>query len=403
MQLSLKSPGFLLLSIVAILLVGGLRGRFREFAFLALNLTFLTVLLLGPLGTLTTLAFALLGYALIVEARSFSATAVMWGIGGLTILFVYMQRYDFLSWVLPDPALTSVLRTVGLSFLFFKIIHVIVDSRNPGFGSLDLLTYLNYTLNFTAFAMGPIQRIQDYREQWSGERLPAPLTFEAHFDAVLRVIVGIFKAYVLGTWFAERALGPESDLLGISLQGALVQIYCFWFYLYLNFAGYCDVVIGVGTLMGVRPPENFDKPFLANNISDFWQRQHRSLTLWLTDYVFTPTYKSMLQSSKWNRYPLLTVNLALMATMLVSGLWHGTTVSFLLFGVVHGLWFVIYRSWDTVVTKRLGKRRVRELRTLWPVRAGGILLTFHATAIAFVFFRLDPGQVNELLSNLLTP
>jgi len=215
---------------------------------------------------------------------------------------------------------------------------------------------------------------------------------------VLRILVGLVKAYVLAIWFENRGLRPDTDLTALNWTGWFVSSYCFYFYLYLNFSGYCDVVIGVGSLMGVRPPENFDKPFISRNISEFWQRQHRSLTLWLTDYVFSPAYKRALESDRFRGRSLLAANLALMLTMLVSGLWHGTTLAFLLFGLAHGLYQVVYRSWDSLLIRRFGRKRVRAFRERWDVRIAGIVLTFNATAFAFVFFRVE----TELLVRLAT-
>ncbi|HSK18472.1 MAG TPA: MBOAT family O-acyltransferase [Longimicrobiales bacterium] len=399
MQVSLLSPGFAAIAIAAILLVSALRGAGRQFAFLILNLVFVCVMLLEPPGAIATLIFALAGFGLVRAAQRWGRTGLVMGVSGFVALFLYMRRYDFLTWFVPDALLTQVLSTVGLSFLFFKILHVAIDGYSGTLGRFGLLDYLNYALNFATFMMGPIQRFQDYRDQWHGEKLAIPLDYEAHLDAVLRILIGLVKAYVLAVFFENRALSVDADVLQLSAVGLIVQTYAFWFYLYLNFSGYCDVVIGVGSLFGVRPPENFNRPFLARNISDFWQRQHRSLTLWLTDYVFAPMYKSLLTRRPAGK--LMIANLSLMATMLVSGLWHGTTVSFFLFGIVHGLWFVVYRTWDEFLLARLGRGGVRRFRRNVLVHAAGIFLTFNATAFAFIFFRLEPAAVADLFQQVM--
>jgi D-alanyl-lipoteichoic acid acyltransferase DltB (MBOAT superfamily) len=154
------------------------------------------------------------------------------------------------------------------------------------------------------------------------------------------------------------------------------------------------VVIGIGACPSTR---NFNKPYLARNISDFWLRQHRSLTLWLSDYVFTPVYKKSLSTPWLARHRLLAINLSLMFTMLVSGLWHGTTFSFLLFGLAHGLWFVVYRTWDDLLKRRLGKQAVQRIREHWLARAAGVFLTFNVTAFTFVFFRISPDTLLKTL------
>ena len=401
MQLSLLSPGFLGLALAAIVLLPVLRGSARQIAFIAINLAFIWGVLLGPASTLGVLLFALLGYGLVHVALTGRRTPLIVALTLYVALFVYLQRYDFLHWVLPDAALPRFLSTVGLSFLFFKIVHVVIDAYSGTLDRLDLLTYLNYCLNFATFAMGPIQRFQDYRAQWDGEQAALPDRFEPHLDAVARTLVGLVKVYVLAPFFETRAFQPDTDLVALNLTGFIIQSYAFWIFLFLNFSGYCDAVIGIGSLFGVRPPENFDKPYLARNISDFWQRQHRSLTLWLTDYIFTPVYKKLLSTPRLTRHKLLAANVSLAATMLVSGLWHGTTIGFLLFGLAHALWFVVYHTWDVMLQRRLGRRTVQRLRRNWLVHAGGIFLTFNATAFTFVFFRVSPDALMRALRAVL--
>jgi membrane protein involved in D-alanine export len=123
--------------------------------------------------------------------------------------------------------------------------------------------------------------------------------------------------------------------------------------------------------------------------------------LWLTDYVFSPMYKTLLTLPRLAGAPLLAANLALAVTMLVSGLWHGTTASFLIFGTIHGVWLVIFRTWDTWLMRAFGRGRVRHWRQRWPVRAAGMTLTFHAAALAFVFFALDVDEAWQVYARLL--
>ena len=153
--------------------------------------------------------------------------------------------------------------------------------------------------------------------------------------------------------------------------------------------------------MGVRPPENFNKPFIAQNISDFWLRQHRSLTLWLTDYVFSPAYKQALSSKRLASHPVLSGNLALMLTMIVSGIWHGTSIGFLFFGITHGIYLAVYHTWDHLLARRLGRKRANQLRKHWLARIVGIIITFNATSFAFLFFQLDTPRLLQLFNGLL--
>jgi len=401
MQLSLMSPSFLGLSLAAAVLLAILAGAGRQVAFLVANVVFLWPLLLGPQGVISTIAFCLLGYLL----TRLILWQPGWGFGGSLIayvlLFVYMRNYDFLHWLLPEGVLTAGLSTVGLSFLFFKIVHVMIEAQSRTLGSLEFLTYLNYCLNFTTFMMGPIQRYQDFSAQWYGRDQAIPLRFEAYLDAVLRILMGLVKAYVLAEWLKPFTLPENSDLLSLPLSSLLVGVYAFYFFLYLNFAGYCDVAIGIGSLLGVRPPENFDMPFLARNISDFWFRFHRSLTLWLTDYIFSPAYKWALMQRWFASQPLLAMNAALILTLIASGLWHGTTLNFFLFGLIHGTYFVIFRTWETLVMQRFGRAWLREWRKRWSVQLAGMVITFNAVAFSLVFFHLDTTRALQVFARLL--
>lgn len=158
---------FFLLSTTAVVLLSIFTGISRHVVFLSLNVFFLWGLLLGSQGAASTIVFCLLGYVLIwVILRSprvgFWVALIVY-IG----LFAYMRRYDFLTWVLPGQVLTRALSTIGLSFLFFKVVHVVIEARSGTLGTLQVPIFLNYCLNFTTFTMGPIQRYQDFYGQWS--------------------------------------------------------------------------------------------------------------------------------------------------------------------------------------------------------------------------------------------
>jgi alginate O-acetyltransferase complex protein AlgI len=404
--MSLLDNKFLLLAMLAIVLLTSLRGLARHAAFGFANLAFLALLLrpTGPRGIIAVaipVAFCLLGYALTHVTIRRPRLGLRLGIAAVLVLFVYLRNYGFLEYVLPGTVLLNAVSTVGLSFLFFRVIHVLIDAASGTLGRFDFFTYVNYCLNFTTYMMGPIQRYPDFVAQWDGLKESIPLDFEAHVNAAVRVLLGLVKAYVVAEWLAPHALNERTDIGSMSRGQLLLSLYLFYVYLYLNFSGYCDVVIGIGSLFGIRPPENFDKPFLSRNVSEFWLRMHRSLTTWLTDYVFAPLYKNALTSRWLGSRPLLSANIAVLVTMLIAGVWHGTTLSFLLFGLVHGLYQVVYRTWDAVAAKRLGRQRLRQWRQTLVFQSGAVFLTFNAVSLAFVFFCLDTARAFQLIGRLL--
>ena len=227
MHLSLMSVEFFTLSVAAAVLSAVFSGMLRQIAFLSVNLFFLWGMLLGPSGTLSTIIFCLLGYALI-QLILWRPHSGFWGAIVLYVsLFLYMRRYDFLMWVMPESMLIQALNTVGLSFLFFKVVHVMIEAHSGTIGTLRFATYLNYCLNFTTFMMGPIQRYQDFYAQFHGTKEAIPPQFEAHLDAVLRILVGLVKAYVLALWFADRALQPNTDVFELSFVQSVSESLCF--------------------------------------------------------------------------------------------------------------------------------------------------------------------------------
>ncbi len=402
MQLSLLSPEFLGLALVAAALLAVLAGMARQLAFLTVNGFFLWALLLGFESALSALLFCLLGYALthlILWQRRLFAPCLI----GFGVLFLYLRRYEFLYSVLPEEALPQALNTIGLSYLFFKIVHVMIEAQSGTLGTLEFLTYLNYGLNYTTFMSGPIQRYQDYFEQWHGAREALPPTYEAHLDAVLRILLGLVKAYVVAERLAPLALPSSTELQALSSAALLVNIYVYYLFLYFNFSGYCDVVIGVGCLMGVRPPENFNYPFLARNVSDYWSRWHMSLTAWLTHYIFSPLYKWWLGQRGLASHPFLGMNVALLVTLIVCGLWHGTTLNFFFFGLAHGIYLVIFRTWEALATRYAGKQRLRQWRQNRVVHLAGIVLTFNLVAFTLILFRLELDQALQVFANLFQP
>ncbi|MGD8278178.1 MAG: MBOAT family O-acyltransferase, partial [Gemmatimonadota bacterium] len=271
--MSLLSPQFFGLALAAILWVRTVRGPMRGLGFAIASLLFIHSHV-GLAGVLVIAAFSLGGYGSALALKRSRAAGTV-AIVALTAAFIYAQTYSFLAFLLPGAWIVPALRTAGLSFLFFKVVHVAIDYGGGTIEKLPFPEYLIYCFNFTAYLAGPIQRFQEFDEQWSGAREPLPAELEPHLDATLRILRGLVKKYVLATYVAPWALLPGATIGTESLAHVVAGVYLFYIYLYLDFSGYCDVVIGTGALMGVRPPENFNFPFLSPNVAQFWLRVHR--------------------------------------------------------------------------------------------------------------------------------
>jgi len=167
--------------------------------------------------------------------------------------------------------------------------------------------------------------------------------------------------------------------------------YLFPLQLYADFSGLTDIAIGTGRLFGIRGPENFNRPYTASSISEFWRRQHMSLTAWLTDYVYTPLRMATRRAGKGG------LAFSVAVTMVAIGLWHGLTWAFLIFGLLHA-GFLVVEALTTLSRSRFFKASPQlEGLGSWL----GWLLTFHLVCFSLVFFRAaNVGDACWLLSHL---
>jgi D-alanyl-lipoteichoic acid acyltransferase DltB (MBOAT superfamily) len=159
---------------------------------------------------------------------------------------------------------------------------------------------------------------------------------------------------------------------------ALPYVYLYALQIYFDFSAYTDLARGIGLLFGYRWPENFNLPYLATNIADFWRRWHMSLSRFLRDYLYIPL--------GGNRKGPVRTHVNLMITMLLGGLWHGASWSFLMWGGLHGVFLIIHKLWSSTPLARWLNSISGAARILWLIIAWG--LTFHAVCLAWCFFRL---------------
>ncbi len=217
---------------------------------------------------------------------AFAALAVF-----IVLVFCWLKRYTFFpeSAFLPFPYVA-----IGLSYVFFRVLHLIIDAYQDALPEpIGLAGYVSYTLNFTCLVSGPIQLFQDYRRTESVE--PASLSWIDVGKALDRIVIGYFKVAVLSPllWTAHAysvgELGAASDLIERVIGGALV-LTVYPVYLYINFSGYTDFVIGSARFLRLELPENFNHPFISEGFIEFWGRWHMTLSNWWKTYVYSPLF-----------------------------------------------------------------------------------------------------------------
>lgn len=268
-----------------------------------------------------------------------------------------------------DLPLLSIILPVGVSFFTFQGMSYLIDvykRRVPAATLLDMTLLMSF---FPHLVAGPIVRASDlipqFRERPKLDRGMATM-------GMLLIVWGLFKKAVVASELSVNLVDPvffdpasqtSLDLI-VAAYGYAVQIYC-------DFSAYSDMAIGIAALLGYRFPINFNQPYRARSLQDFWRRWHISLSSWLRDYLYI--------ALGGNRGGLFYICRNLMITMLLGGIWHGAKWTFLIWGGLHGLVLAAERIWRDV--KPEGWRSLP--------RPLAILLTFHIVLLGWIFFRSD--------------
>ncbi len=364
-------------------------STWRSLVLFVANMVFLGLLAHDPIVFLPLAGFLLLGYAGLVLVRRGVSKAVVWSVLAVIFVYVWLKKYTFL----PEGIfLHFPYFTLGLSYIFFRVLHLLIEAgEGEEARRIGLGPYLLYTLNFTTLVSGPIQRFDEFaRDQFADE--PIPLGPRVVGLQLERIIRGFFKVNVLAMLLDMvhvDALSQMSQPLPPSLKvyAAFRLALIYPLFLYCNFSGYIDMVIGLARLMRVRLPENFDRPFSAASFIDFWNRWHITLSTWLKTYVYNPLLMAMMRRIPSAALaPFLGV-LSFFVTFFLVGIWHGRTSEFVIFGLLQGGGVAVNKLWQLGLTWAIGRKTYKALAKSPIYVAFGRGLTFSWFAFtAFLFW-----------------
>jgi alginate O-acetyltransferase complex protein AlgI len=281
----------------------------------------------------------------------------------------------------PEMALQIAL-PVGISFFTFESMSYVIDVYR---GDIEphpsYVEYLTFVAFFPHLVAGPIVRPRDLLPQLANS---PRFSAEEATEGLFLIAIGLVKKVAIGDYLAlnlvdrvfEAPLGYSALECYAAVVGYSLQIYC-------DFSGYTDIAIGSALLLGVRFPKNFDAPYTAVDIADFWRRWHISLSTWLRDYLYIPL--------GGNRRGPLRTYANLMITMLLGGLWHGASWTFVVWGGIHGGALALTRAYH-------GWRGDRGPLLAGPLgRALAVLATFHLVAAGWIFFRAESFEKARLV------
>jgi len=276
---------------------------------------------------------------------------------------------------------------LGVSFFTFEFIHYAVDRYKGKVERGTLGEYLAFIFFFPTMVAGPIKRFQDFVPCL---RNPSTNWSEDWNRGITRILVGLVKKFAIAdvlTSLTDHL--NQADIAQAERWVLAVWLFAYGWKIYFDFSAYSDIAIGSGRLFGIRIPENFNWPYLCTSIVEFWRHWHISLYKWLVDYVFIPLGGS--------RGSTAFVCRNIMLVMLISGIWHGAGLNFIVWGAWHGMLLVAHRLWSgpnvhgTVPVSSKPKRLFCWFLTYFSVNIGWAFFAMDMQTALFFFRRLLMG------------
>lgn len=272
--------------------------------------------------------------------------------------------FEYINWV-------KVILPIGISFYTFETITYVVDTYRGIHKPLtNVWDYQVYIMLFPKLIAGPIIRYHDLADQIEPTKRTAQSTVDDKLIGFYRFAIGLSKKVLIANQiglFADQILAK--DIMSLNSSEAWLGIIAYTFQIYFDFSGYSDMAIGIAQMIGFKFPENFNNPYNATSITDFWRRWHISVSSWMKNYLYIPLGGNQVASKTRLYFNLWVV-------FLISGLWHGASWNFVIWGIYHGTFLILERAYLLKVYEKLGK-------------VISIGITFFIVAIGWVFFRIE--------------
>lgn len=357
------------------------------------------------------IGFAGLNTAFCVYCFFYAESKIQW-LPLTTCLAIVSLSYAMLYWhsfwpqcyfiALATPILTLVLTkagylpaVIGLSYLTFRLSYLVYEVHTGRIAMPTLFNYYGFALFPLTFLIGPISPYRFYEKSLrSPDREITPLS-----RSLMRILVGMIKVFFIAQIFETMDFNRFwFDGYYHGLSDFAVACISSYIYLYLNFSGACDLIIGAAGILNIRVKENFANPLLARNIREFWSRFHITLSDFMRDIVFTPgqLWLTRLIGRRWLH--IVTVFM-LMVTFFLIGMWHGTGLNFIILGLLHGVGMVVFYIY-AVLWKKL-PIYIQKFSGGIIMKSASTLLTFSYVSFTSLFFENDWTKIKQIYSLLL--
>lgn len=315
----------------------------------------------------------------------------------LLVIFKYLRDYwdpllDRVNW--EDWVIAAAI--IGLSYMAFRLSYLVLEVRNGVVEMPTLSQYLGFAFFLPTMLVGPINPYSTHQnsiETIGKTNVPTG-------RALLRIVVGLTKYFFLANLanqLSYSGIFMDGKPHGLSDLGTAIVFY--YFYLYLNFSGICDIAIGLAALIGIRVKENFNNPFAAKNVKEFWNRWHITLSEYTRDVIFAPLSKSLIKKLGV-KYTNFCIALTILVVFVVIGVWHGVGWLFVIFGIIHGVGVIANHYYTIWMKRRLGKEKYKAYNENRLINAAATVLTFGYVATSFIVFANDRNMLG-IIKNAL--
>ncbi len=287
----------------------------------------------------------------------------------------------------------NIIMPLGVSFFIFKLISYIIEiNREKIKPTNNIIIFSTYIAFFPTILSGPIDRPNTFIPQLQKKR---KFNYDLAVDGSKQILWGLFQKMVIADNTAPIVNNIWENFSNQSGSVLLITAILYSFQLYADFAGYSNMAIGVGKILGFNITKNFNYPFFSKNIAEFWRKWHMSLTSWLTDYVFIPL------NIKFRQYGKQGIILAIIINMITVGIWHGANWTFIVFGLFHGLLFIpLILSGSVFKKKKISVNKYNLPKFIDFIK---IIGTFLLVTLSLIIFRAENvTQAINYTSNIIS-
>jgi membrane protein involved in D-alanine export len=285
----------------------------------------------------------------------------------------------FISKITPLLHSENLIGFLGISYLTFKGTQLIIETRDGLLKKgLPLTKLLYFILFFPTVSSGPIDRYRRF-EKDLGQVLSKDQYKLMLYEGINKIFQGFLYKYIIGYYINQNFIAKLPHIARTEFQDHLYYMYGYSLYLFFDFAGYSAFAIGVSYIMGVKTPENFNKPFISRNIKDFWNRWHMSLSYWFRDYVYM-RFVFWMTKNKIIENKNVVSNLGYILLFLLMGAWHGLEAQYILYGIYHAVIMVAYNYFEKFNKQHQWLPNNRFTHVI------SIIITFHIVCLGFYIF-----------------